>query len=428
MFFSLLLQLSLEKKPVILIPGMYGSLLHANFTDANLEWFCPKSGENILLWGNPLRFIKPYYKCTFGLLQESWNFSTHDINRYPNISIGPNKFGPLDDIKYNWKIGPLGVKGDFEDVIKAFIKRGYKPGFDLLAAPYDWRRAPMYLDDYYTKLKTLIETAKKNTKKNVTLISYDVGSLVMQRFLHKNVTWKWKKEFIRRTVMVAPQLSGSLRSFQDMMNNQTDRVPLLKNPWIGGALGTWPVQFATLPNFNVFGWEIWLQYPIINVSTYQLPNHFVERGFVRGAPVVGLNRTLRLLRKELDDTDVPTTVIYNSGVPTMRHIRYPNGIHRMAHFDNSEGDGEILAEGPRFICKNWKTIRCVDLKNDGWMFKHRRLLKNPYVVDLVVNASIGAAYSVRGRLNEIAPKVDVLPLIGYFYRNGPGPRKISTDL
>ena len=429
MFFSLFLSVSFSKRPVILIPGMYGSNLHATYHDANLEWFCPKDAEDILVWGNPLRLIKPYYKCTLGLLKEFYNFTSNDLIRFPNISIGPKYFGDLNDIRKEWKIGPFGVSGDFESIIKTLIKKGYKPGYDLLAAPYDWRRAPMYLDDYYKKLQNLIEKAHKQTKKNVTLISYDLGCLVMQRFLLKNVTWKWKQQHVRRAVMVAPEIAGSLKPFFEMSNNKTDRVPLLQNPWIGGGLYTWSSQYAELPNLNVYGYENWIEYPISNVTTYRLANHLVERGFVRGDPVVGLNRSLRILRKELNDYDVPTTVIYNSGIDTIRHVKYPNGIKRMPHYDMSPGDGETLADGAQYICKRWTNIRCIDLKNNGYMFKHRKLMKNPYVVDLIVKAALGAAFSVRGRLNEVAPYVNVIPYTPfYFVRENVRQHTVSTDL
>ena len=408
---------------------MYGSNLHATYHEANLEWFCPKDAEDILVWGNPLRLIKPYYKCTLGLLKEFYNYSSNDLIRFPNISIGPKYFGPLDDIRKQWRIGPIGTSGDFESIIKAFIKKGYKPGYDLLAAPYDWRRAPMYLDDYYTKLKTLIEKAHSDTKKNVTLISYDLGCLVMQRFLLKNVSWTWKQQHVRRTVMIAPEIAGSLKPFFEMGNNKTDRVPFLHNAWIGGGLYTWSSQYAELPNFNVYNYETWIEYPISNVSTYKIANHLVERGFVRGDPVVGLNRSLRILRKELNDYEVPTTVIYNSGIDTIRHIKYPNGIKRMAFYDKTGGDGEVLADGAKYICKRWSNIRCIDLQNKGYMFNHRNIVRNPYVVDLVINAAIGAAFSVRGRLNEVAPYVNVIPLTNfYIVRNNVRQRSVSTDL
>lgn len=417
-----------SKKPIVLIPGMYGSNLYANFTDANLPWLCPRSGQNQLVWGNILRIIKPIDRCTFSLLQEHWNNS--DVARYPNITIKPNKFGPLDDIMYKYKIPglPFGIPGDFSGVIKAFIKKGYKPGVDLLAAPYDFRRVPMFMDDYYTNLKNLIEKARGDNKKKVTLIAFDAGALVMQRFLYKNVTWGWKNTNIRNTVMVAPDLAGSIRPFLEGLYNETERIPYLKNKWVAGAFRSWPITFAQLPNLNVFPGETLIRFPLVNISTHQIANHMVKFGLVRGDDISGLNRTLRILRKELNDYELPTTVIYNSGINTLRRLEFREALRKYPNVEFTGGDGMMLSDGAKFICSRWSSIRCIDVNNDGWFWRHQRFLNNPYVVELVVNASIQPDWAVKGRIQETSPDIYTIPFFGYYVNDKSRKGMIKTDL
>ena len=101
----------------------------------------------------------------------------------------------------------------------------------------------------------------------------------------------------------------------------------------------------------------------------------------------------------------------------------------MAFFDKTEGDGEVLADGAKYICRRWSNIRCIDVKNSGYMFNHKNIVKNPYVVDLVLKAAIDAAFSVRGRLNEVAPYVQVIPFTNFYIdRSSVRQRSISTDL
>ncbi|EAX94083.1 Lecithin:cholesterol acyltransferase family protein [Trichomonas vaginalis G3] len=425
---SFFISISLSKKPVILIPGMYGSNLYANYTDAHLQWFCPKSGEDELIWGNPLRLIRPMYQCTFGLLREYWNNS--EPIKYPNISIKPKSFGPLDDILYKYKIPGItyGISGDFANLVKAYIKKGYRPGVDLLAAPYDFRRAPMYLGDYYTDLKNLIEKARVQNRRNVTLVAFDLGALVMQRFLLKNVTWGWKKANVRNTVMVAPDLVGSIRPFLELRYSETERIPFLQNQYLGGALSSWAATYAQLPNFNVFTGENLVRFPLQNTTSYQVPNLLARFGLVRGTDIQGLNRSLRILRKELNDYEVPTTVIYNSGIKTLRSLEFPQNPRKYPKVEFSDGDGLVLSDGPKYICSRWSNIRCIDVKNDGRYFRHQRFMNNPYVVDLTVNASIVSAWAVKGRLNEVAPQVTTIPFFGYYINQNVRARKIYSDL
>ena len=92
------------------------------------------------------------------------------------------------------------------------ITQGYKRGSNLHGAPYDFRKAAHEHEDYFDRVKRLIEqTYLANEATPVILLTHSLGSPMMLYFLiHQSKAWKEK--YIRAMVTLAGPWGGSVRA------------------------------------------------------------------------------------------------------------------------------------------------------------------------------------------------------------------------
>ncbi len=69
------------------------------------------------------------------------------------------------------------------------LNLGYVKGRTIVGAPYDFRYAPHSQNDYFDRLKALIErTTTENNGARVILIAHSMGGLFMHSFLRQQVS------------------------------------------------------------------------------------------------------------------------------------------------------------------------------------------------------------------------------------------------
>ena len=74
-------------------------------------------------------------------------------------------------------------------VFPGLLDLGYVKGRTIVGAPYDFRYAPHSQNDYFDRLRALIEkTSTENNGDAVILIAHSMGGLFMHRFLRQQVS------------------------------------------------------------------------------------------------------------------------------------------------------------------------------------------------------------------------------------------------
>lgn len=444
LFFFTFILISLsksDKTPIILVPGLYGSNLYATYNNINdIPWYCPKKMDEEILFINAKFVVPPLYNCLAYLTQGFYDNGSRQFNNIPGVNISVRDFGGDGSVDYiiksSSKINKMqsndnlsffgkiknffNIKcyDNFNSLIKYYTDRGYILGENFFAAPYDWRMAPLFIDNYWPKLEKLIENAyEKSNRKKVTLIGFSMGCFVIQQFLSSNtifvrdsknnlrippiknisqtITDEWKEKYIEKVVMLAPSFGGSHKSFDGVFNHFTTLIPEIRNKYITNMSTSLPSFHAHFPNYAIFGNITIVQGPDgDNYTARNLITLVSNHSKIRKQDSDLMNVVVSSIHSEPPfdiGEKIPLSVIYNSQVNTLSLLQFKEGWDKNpTRVYKKVGDGTIQVEGPKYICNNWKTenrsLLCIDLNNpDESKYVHSALPQNPNVQELLFN-------------------------------------------
>ena len=76
----------------------------------------------------------------------------------------------------------------FSFIVDEMTSWGYTRGKNVFGAPYDWRKSPDELHDFYVDLKNLTENVYRyNSNKKVVILGHSMGNPIMLYFYHHYV-------------------------------------------------------------------------------------------------------------------------------------------------------------------------------------------------------------------------------------------------
>ena len=429
----------IKRKPIVLVPGLYGSNLYVTY-DKNIHvpWYCPKSMEDELLWIPTKLVLPPFINCICYLSQCEFDNNTNSIHSIDNVNITVKDFGKRSSVDYiikgqnhyknhdsNDKKGFLDFYDNFGSFIDLYVKNGYEVGKDFFVAPYDWRLAPLFVDNFWPQLKNMIEKAYElSGGQKVTLTGFSMGCFMIQQFLAGErimkynkgkkvngrqiltaikdkksvVTQRWINKYIEKVILLAPSFGGSLKAYDAILRRYSPLVPFYKSVYIGDFATSGPGFYAHWPNLQIFKGLPLVRGPDgVNYTVDQLRDILASHSNIRPDHVPIMDFAIDIQRSGPIDIGekIPLTIIYNSKVPTTSFLDYKNGWdHDPIVFIDGKGDGTVPSEGIRYACDNWKSNKrrliCIDLeKNDAKHYQHGALTSNPYVLDLVYKATNG---------------------------------------
>lgn len=438
-FFTFFSSSSLNKNPIVLVPGLYGSNLYAKYEKVpNIPWYCPKKMDDELLYIHAKFLIPPLYNCIAYLSQTIYDNESRQVHNLPNVKIGVRDFGGEGSVDYVIKSSSKIQKyqGDisftdrvkqkltikyydsFYGFIQYYIERGYTVGEDFFAAPYDWRIAPLFVDDYWRSFRQLIENAyEKSNGQKVTLIGFSMGCFMIQQFLSseallnksstsntrippiKNIkdiiTDEWKEKYIEKVVMLAPSFGGSFKSFDAVFGHFTTLIPEIRNKYFTNMSTSLPSFHSHFPNHQIFD-----NIPLVrgpdgqNYTARDLTGLVLNHSVIRKEDADVMNVCIDSIQSEVPfdiGENIPLSIVYNTKVNTLSFIDFQNGWDQEPNRTFLQnGDGTVQAEGPKFLCNNWKTenrsLLCIDLNNsDEVNFVHSALPQNNLVQQLLFN-------------------------------------------
>mmetsp|Transcript_21243 Transcript_21243/g.82420 ORF Transcript_21243/g.82420 Transcript_21243/m.82420 type:complete len:432 (+) Transcript_21243:28-1323(+) len=210
--------------PLILLPGLMGSGLDSQLTDAPSPATCPRNQDWEQLWLSPDKLLRANcFVWTLGL-----NFDEVDGTFYNNegVDIRPKDFGGLDGINYlSYTADGVPINGTeyMEGLIVYLEGIGYVPGQNLAGAPYDWRQANNPYGTWNDDLKALIESLYANNGNTpVWALAHSMGNLELTQMLNSQ-TQEWKDQYFGEFLSVAAPWSGASVSLHSIISG----APLL---------------------------------------------------------------------------------------------------------------------------------------------------------------------------------------------------------
>jgi len=409
----------LSLRPMILLPGLYGSNLYATTQDYSKHWYCPSKMKNELFWVGYKFVIPPLYNCLFEMLRADYDESTDRVISPPGLSVDVLDFGGSDGISYvDTGIGGWHMFEVFGHMIDYLKKQGYTVKKNLFGCPYDWRLAMSGVESsIFPKMKALIENSYVINGESACLLGYSLGGFVINRFLNNYVTEEWKAKYVHKVIMLAPAYAGSIDTLDVAWNQYFPILPFLKTDEIKNTVQYIPALHVLFPNHVVYGNQ-----PIIfgpngeKVTAAQVPQFLIDHKKVEGKSIKMMLKNVEYSKAEPKTMKVPTYMLFNSGIETLHELKFNEGYDKDPVMTYQPGDGTVPSRGPLYACDHWGSekypIVCHDLKNSGDDYKHAGLGMNPYVHELIFKAAQDLKgddwINVKGTTYIEAPHVDII--------------------
>ena len=141
----------------------------------------PAGSQQELYWFNASMFMPANFDCfykNFKLNYDTMSTLTSDqkgAQMFQKDFGGVNGFRTTDLMPANQSMFKYMYK-----IVDTLINSSYVPGKNFFGAPYDWRKAPNEMQDYYSMLTKLVESAyTKNNKTKVVLLAHCMGNPVI---------------------------------------------------------------------------------------------------------------------------------------------------------------------------------------------------------------------------------------------------------
>nr|XP_045590503.1 phospholipase A2 group XV-like [Procambarus clarkii] len=333
------------------VPGCGGSQMEARFdSDEKLISACrTEIGEWFLMWFNIKNIIPYYIDCVIDGMKLQYDNVTRTTRNDPGVETRIPGFGNTSTVEWLSK-DHLYVLSYFHDIVSSLIPLGYERGVSVRGAPYDFRKAPNEMGEYFWDLEQLIETTYASTEQKVVLVAHSMGAPLIHYFLnHKSQHWKYKH--IEALVTLAGTWGRSVKAVNVYATGDNLGIPFLSSKTARREQVTLASLAFLLPSPELWGPdEVLIQTPDNNFTTsnfkemfeaMELPDAYEmyldTKGLLHNAPAPG----------------VEIHCIHGEGIPTVEKMVYhADRFPDYPHIVFGDGDGTVNARSMRH-CLKW---------------------------------------------------------------------------
>ncbi|GFY59931.1 phospholipase A2 group XV [Trichonephila inaurata madagascariensis] len=384
----------LKRSPVILVPGDLGNRLEAKLNKPSSSYkVCTlKTPNYINLWLNPLE-IAFDLKCWVENMRLVYDNQTRKTSNMPGVDVRVPGFGGTETVEIidpNLILSPrlthfLSFKYYFKDIVDSLVGAGYVRNVSVRGAPYDFRKAPNEMQDYYKKLKNLIEeTFLKNNKTKVTIVCHSMGCAITSYFLNTK-DQAWKDKHIKGLITLGPALGGAVKALKTIAAGEN-----LGYKVDAGQLKLQQRSTVSL-SYLVPSRHLWSPNEVIAFTkhkNYTVKNYdefFKDIGFSTAFEMY--KDTFRYAEIGLNPPGVEVFCIYGVGLNTTIRLNYtqPKSFPDKPVLEFGEGDGTVNLRSLQ-VCSNWRgrQKQKVFLKTLPKV-EHLDMLRDEYVKKFIVD-------------------------------------------
>ncbi len=233
-------------------------------------------------------------------------------------------------------------------------KWGYKDGWTLRAAPYDFRFGTSSMPNFYEPLRHLVEQTFRETRgRRVTLLAHSMGGLLAHHFLSRQPR-HWKEKYIESLVTLNTPWQGSIVMLQAVLSGYTWGFSSVDALLLRHAQRSSPSAFSMFPSPAAWGrHHTVVATPGRNYTTWEYDALFEDAGFPVGRHMWENSR--RDVESYRQAPGVPSHCLYSSGRDTATGLRYGE------EFPDSSpelllgpGDGSVTINSARG-CESWRS-------------------------------------------------------------------------
>ncbi|CAD5212350.1 unnamed protein product [Bursaphelenchus xylophilus] len=342
--------------PIILIPGDGGSQLQANLTGkpSTVHYLCDsKTADFFDLWLDIESFVPVKIDCWADNMKLLFNESTGQSENSPGVDVKVPGFGGIDTVEW---LDPRKYSPGryFQPIVDALVAWGYTRAKNIIGAPFDWRRSPPELTNYFVSLKTLIETVYLyNDHQPVIILAHSMGNPMMNYFYHNFVDQMWKDKYIHSHVSLAGAWGGSMqivKLYASGYNMDYYRI-LLPPSELRAMQRSFTSSGLLFPAKQLWPDYVFAQTDAKNYSNRNLKEFFADIKYELGLKQYELANPALLL----DPPGVPVHCIYGHAVQTPEFFQWAKGYFPDYQPVITYGDGDGTVNRVSLeICKGWK--------------------------------------------------------------------------
>ncbi|KAL3143630.1 hypothetical protein ABBQ38_002426 [Trebouxia sp. C0009 RCD-2024] len=352
--------------PVILLPGLAGSVLEAKLNRTEVpSILCSKQHDWEVEWLSLKAALRP--QCLLDELTITYDPVTKSYNNQEGIEIRPYDFGGLGGI---YSIDPdlPGFTATYRPIIEKLKDAGYTENQDLFGAPYDFRLAGDGLESsgHFDKMRALIEHAVKvNDGKPAVLVAHSMGCLVSLYFITRQSA-DWRFTYLKGLVAISAPWEGSITALKGSISGDNFDIPRVPHDLLRPIQSTAPAGPWLFPTPDIWQDKVVVetqggdQYTAKDIEQMLRDLHLLQQ-----ADVYEVTRDLTYPVPLLD---LQVYCLYGYGVETDEGYLYA-----VDHFNNSvppapsktqhgDGDGTVnLASlqactklGPQVVVRTYK--------------------------------------------------------------------------
>lgn len=200
--------------PIVLVPGDGGSQVEAKLNKTQrVHFICSYTSDWFDLWLNLEQMVPEIVDCWVDNMKLKYNNKTRRTYDNDGVQTRIPGFGNTTTVEWLDK-SQRSFSLYFANIVKHLLPLGYERGINIFGAPYDFRRAAHEHDEYFKKVKILVEDAySSNSNTPVLLLCHSMGSPMMLYFLHRQPQ-AWKDVYIRGLITLAGVWGGTARALK----------------------------------------------------------------------------------------------------------------------------------------------------------------------------------------------------------------------
>ena len=385
---------SSHRNPLVIIPGLGGSVLEAKLHHRPRARDCSRNSDWYTIWASIVQGATRY-DCFQDNLQLYTNkSSTYGLSNYTGVSIRPRDYGGTGGIEYsNAGTNEPPIAYMHELVKRLKDESGYVSGVSVRAATNDFRIVgnAAALDYEYAKLKDLIEeTFQLNNGSKVHLLSHSLGGPLANLFLTTYVNHSWKETFIASHIMLSAVLLGSpVAIYAALSGPRYDYVPQFLPSLVVPLIRTFPSIIWMWPRISAEGKNVWSneQFVVTPSKNYSLTSLKELTEDVTGATILYAmwdeiaNRT----KRSASDPFVKVLCLYANDTRTDLSIKTVDTFDaKGTTLSSTWGDGTVSLRSLEG-CKSWSNVEVRPIEFGGSLAAHTEIVQNQLVISKIIN-------------------------------------------
>lgn len=378
------------KNPIVVVPGLGGSVLEARLHHVPKYRDCETKSDWYTIWASVVQGVTRYdcFIKDFSLYVQD----DGTLSNYTGVEIRPRDYGGTGGIEYS-NAGTHEPKLAYMHKLVAALEGvGYKAGETLRAATNDFRAAgvPEQLEIQYQLLKNLIEdTSKMNNGAAVHLLSHSLGGPYTTLFLTTYVDASWKSTYVASHIMLSSPLLGTPVAIEGVLSGPMyDFVPQFLPKLVVPAIRTFPSITWMFPRVAADGTDVWGKQNFIETPNYNYTQSNL-RELIQNVKATVLDSQWEKMIKRTHlataDPGVPVFCMFANDTKTDLSIKVESDKFdkKGTRLEYTWGDGTVSIESLRY-CNTWSQVTTREISFGGSLSAHTEIVQNDEVIKNII--------------------------------------------